>query len=311
MSASLNFVSDRLGSRQVPMTEPLIADVVGDVLGVLRLGRATASRTAHRAPWNLSFGAQSGAGFHVVLSGSCVLEMPDQQPTTLGPGDLVLLPQGLAHGLKHGVSGMTSMLCGGYSLTGGHTHPVLGRLPEFLVLPTAAMQEASLRAVIDVLANELEGGQAGAPAVVPSLVEVLLSFVLRRWYQEDRWRAGDPGGMAPVEDDVVAAALCDIHSNPAHPWTVADLGARGRLSRAAFARRFTMQVGEPPIAYVTRCRMSVAAQRLLRSNDSLVVVSREVGYLSEFAFAKAFKRQYGLAPGTFRRVRGASHASGA
>lgn len=309
MSASLNFVSDRLGSCQAPMTQPLVADVVGDVLGVLRLGRATASRTAHRAPWNLSFGAQSGAGFHVVLSGSCVLEMPDQEPTTLGPGDLVFLPQGHAHGLKHGASGITSMLCGGYSLTGGHSHPVLGRLPQFLVLPTGAMEEASLGAVIDVLANELEGAPSGAPAVVPSLVEVLLSFVLRRWYQ-DRWRAGDPDGSAPFEDDVVAAALREIHGDPAHGWTVADLAARRRLSRAAFARRFTTQVGEPPIAYVTRCRMSVAAQRLLRSNDSLAVVSREVGYLSEFAFAKAFKRQYGLAPGTFRRVGGASHDPG-
>jgi AraC-like DNA-binding protein len=100
---------------------------------------------------------------------------------------------------------------------------------------------------------------------------------------------------------VVTEALRAIHAEPGRAWTVAELGAAGGLSRAAFARRFTALVGEPPLTYLTWWRMTTAG-RLLRSDDlSLRQIAERTGYTSEFAFAKAFKREYGVPPGQYRR----------
>jgi AraC-like DNA-binding protein len=109
---------------------------------------------------------------------------------------------------------------------------------------------------------------------------------------------------AALRDRGITAALQAIHGDPAGPWTVEELGRRAGLSRAAFARRFTMLVGQPPLAYLTWWRMTTAG-RLLREDDvPLRTVAHRAGYASEFAFAKAFKREYGMAPGQYRRRAG-------
>ena len=106
-----------------------------------------------------------------------------------------------------------------------------------------------------------------------------------------------------LHDPQIAAALRAIHADPARQWTVEELGQRAGLSRAAFARRFTGLVGQPPLTYLTWWRMTTAAGFLLRSDAPLSAVARRIGYTSEFAFATAFKRAYGMAPGTYRRRR--------
>ncbi len=100
---------------------------------------------------------------------------------------------------------------------------------------------------------------------------------------------------------MTAAALRAIHSDPARPWTVATLAAEAGLSRAPFARRFTAQLGQPPLTYLTWWRMTTAARLLRESDQPLTTVAARVGYASEFAFSAAFKRRYGVAPGRFRR----------
>ncbi|MGO4748136.1 helix-turn-helix transcriptional regulator, partial [Streptomyces sp. 2MCAF27] len=109
------------------------------------------------------------------------------------------------------------------------------------------------------------------------------------------------GWAAALRDTAVAPALAAIHQMPATQWTVESLAARSGLSRAAFARRFNALVGEPPMAYLTRWRMTTAAQLLQESDAPLTTVAARAGYGSEFAFAKAFKREFGLAPGLYRR----------
>jgi len=128
--------------------------------------------------------------------------------------------------------------------------------------------------------------------------------MVRAWY-EDRPADEATGWAAALRDPAVAAALRGVHDEPARPWTVRSLAGRAGLSRAAFARRFTATVGSPPLAYATWWRMTVAA-RLLRDSDlPLRAVAERVGYASEFAFAKAFKREFAEAPGRFREaVRG-------
>jgi AraC-like DNA-binding protein len=153
--------------------------------------------------------------------------------------------------------------------------------------------------MVELLGDELQAEPPGAAAVAPSLVDALLVYLLRAWL-----RADTSGWSAALADRATAAALAAVHAEPARTWSVAELGAVAGLSRAAFARRFTALVGEPPLAYVTRWRMT-AATRLLRDTDKpLGQVADAVGYGSAFAFAKAFRREYAMTPGEYRHRAG-------
>ncbi|MGK8503183.1 helix-turn-helix transcriptional regulator [Nocardia asiatica] len=127
----------------------------------------------------------------------------------------------------------------------------------------------------------------------------MLLYILRTWADE---RADAPGWARALADKAVGQALRDLHAHPAAPWTVEQLAARNGLSRSVFAQRFTALVGEPPMAYLTWWRMTSAGRVLRESDAPLRSVAAQVGYTSEFAFAKAFKRAYGVAPGAYRRA---------
>jgi AraC-like DNA-binding protein len=192
------------------------------------------------------------------------------------------------------------LLSGGYRLDHERTHPLLAALPDVLHVPADPGHHGSLRSAISLLGDELEGKRPGASAVVPALVDALFPLVVRAWLGNSP-DSSTESWPAVLRDPTLAGALERIHDGPARPWTVASLAHEVGLSRAAFARRFTGAVGEPPLAYLTRWRM-ILAGRLLRQTDfTLAAVAQEVGYSSEFAFAKAFKRDYGDAPGSYRR----------
>ncbi|TXS14331.1 AraC family transcriptional regulator [Streptomyces sp. adm13(2018)] len=161
-----------------------------------------------------------------------------------------------------------------------------------------------MRTVCGPVRPELEVGRRhhriARDAIVPALLDTLLLYLLRTWWLSvcaDRCT----GWSAALGDPVVAGALRALHDDPARAWTVEELGALGGLSRAAFARRFTALVGRSPLAYLTWWRMTTAG-RLLRTDDRpLRAVAERSGYSSEFAFAKAFEREYGMAPGQYRK----------
>jgi len=294
-------------------------DVLSDVLAVMRTGRPRLEQMAWRAPWQQYFAPVPGAaGFHVILDGPCLLTRPDTEPLHLRPGDIVFRPHGEGHTLAgypqvrtaargtpadvpvHAEGPVTVTLCGAYELDPALVHPLLYDLPELIHIPAQAGRRPELRAVVGQLAAELARPRPGTDALVPLLLDALLLYVLRDWLD------GQPapratGWAAALNDPATAAALQAVHRDPAHPWTVATLAAEGRLSRAPFARRFAALVGQPPLSYLTRWRMITAA-RLLRQDDTpLSVIAGRVGYTSEFAFANAFKRHYGTAPGRYRK----------
>ncbi|MFI0976126.1 AraC family transcriptional regulator [Streptomyces sp. NPDC021093] len=207
---------------------------------------------------------------------------------------------GPATGRTDGSAATTVMLCGAYLLDRSRAHPLLDDLPEVIHLPARVGRHPGLRAAVDLLGGELEQPRSGSDAMLPALLDVLLLHILRAWFDEQSADAAT-GWAAALRDPAVAAGLRAIHSDPGRQWTVAELAARGGLSRAAFARRFAALVGQPPQAYLTWWRMTLAT-RLLREGDAtLAAVARKVGYTSEFAFAHAFKREYGTAPVGFRR----------
>jgi len=297
-------------------------DVLADVVTAMKTGPASSGRTEVRGPWGLRFEGSVGAGFHLVLQGTAWLLSPDLDPIQLGPGDAVLLPRGLEHALAdhpdspitdfdpavdfdpeavpQGPGARALLLCGTYRLDRERPHPVLSKLPDVVVVPADPGRHRSLHTAISILGEELDAQRPGAAAVVPALVDALLVLILRAWFENNDCPT-DRGWARALTDPAVVQSLELIHERPGAAWTVADLAADVGLSRAAFARRFTEAVGEPPLTYLFRWRMTTAA-RLLRDHDRpLAAVAKEIGYTSEFAFAKAFKRDFGVPPGTYRK----------
>ncbi len=294
-------------------------DVLSDAITVMRAGRPHANRYELYAPWGMRFPDGQGAGFHVVLQGSCWLLPPEGAPIRLGAGDVAFLHGTGIHGIAdsptsslvdfdprrpnvwpRGDGVAAVVLCGAYLLDTTRAHPLLSELPPVVHLPARIGRHLSLRAALDLLGAELEQPRPGAAAAVPALLDTLLLYILRAWFEE---RAGDPGAdgwTAALADPAVMAALTAIHTAPDRQWTVAELGARAGLSRAAFAGRFTMLVGRPPLTYLTWWRMTIAARLLRESDLPLRTVARRTGYSSDIAFAAAFKREYGITPGRYR-----------
>ncbi|MFE9688004.1 AraC family transcriptional regulator [Streptomyces sp. NPDC006285] len=282
-------------------TGPTDVDVLSDVVTSLRSGRPFANREDRQGTWHIPFAPFAGAGFHVVLSGSCRL-LTEDGSLTLNAGDVILTPHGtrhdladLAHGDRHSP---TSLLCGAYQLDQAQTHPLLADLPPVIHLRSEVGHHPSLHSAISLLGDELQQTRQGTASALSTLLDLLLIYMLRAWLEEESER-GAPGWSAVLADPAVSAALSAMHDDPAHPWTVEELGRRGNLSRAAFARRFTGLVGQSPLAYLTWWRLGIAARLLKESDIPLEAVARRVGYTSRYAFANAFKRAHGVSPGRF------------
>jgi AraC-like DNA-binding protein len=304
-------------------------DILADILTAMRVGTPVAAHTEAHAPWGLRFAHITGAAFHVVLQGSCWLTAlpggPEFEPVVLGPGDVVLLGRGATHAIVSapgvpladfspsrsstsapfgrmvvpGQGARSTIVCGAYRLHRHRRHPLLRDLPEVMHVSALPGQHRGLRAMVELLADELETQPPGATAVTPSLVDALLVYMLRAWLADT---ASADGWSAALTDPATARALAAIHAEPARPWTVEQLAVTAGLSRAAFARRFTNLVGEPPLTYLTRWRMTTAAQLLRQTDKTLDQLAAAIGYGSAFAFAKAFRREYATTPGNYRNA---------
>jgi AraC-like DNA-binding protein len=261
-----------------------------------------------------------------VLQGSCWLTPERGDPVALGVGDVVFLPP---HAGGHALTGdrpasltglppasltgpdtdrddaadaATVLLCGAYLLDGARAHPILAALPAVIHLPARVGRLPELRAAVDLLGAELDDPRQGTDAVVGALLDMLLLYILRAWCDGHAGDESAAGWIRALGDPAISAALRAVHEEPGRAWTVDALAGRGGLSRAAFARRFTALIGRPPLAYLTWWRMTIAARILRESDAPLSSVAARTGYTSEFAFSKAFKREYGATPGRYRRA---------
>ncbi|MFJ2771858.1 cupin domain-containing protein [Streptomyces sp. NPDC087300] len=212
-------------------------------------------------------------------------------------------PRGTVHLESTGPAGpAVEMLCGKYRLDPAHTHPLLAEIPDIVHLPRRAGSHPELAAAIDLLGREAGASRCGGDVAVPSLLDLLLVYMVRAWLTET---AADSHGTArwPValNDPVVAQALRLLHETPEAPWSNAELAARTGVSRATLARRFTTLVGRAPMAYLTWWRMSRAATLLRDTKHPLDTVARQVGYSSPYALSHAFSRTFGTTPGRYRQ----------
>ncbi|MFG2669085.1 AraC family transcriptional regulator [Streptomyces sp. NPDC048387] len=290
-------------------------DVVSDAIAAVRLGRPSSARVRAGGSWCVRLDPYEGAGFHVVLAGDCWLLADGGEPVPLATGDAVLLPHGAGHVLADSPvdaaaaaralpleryreapprGGGVEMLCGKYRLDRSRVHPLLAELPAVVRLPAGAHGE--LQAAISLLGGEVDAQRPGSAIALPSLLDLLLVYMVRASVA-----GAAPGSWsAALGDPVTATALQAVHADPAAPWTVDRLAAEAGVSRPTLVRRFTPLVGRPPMAYLTWWRLTLAAARLRESSDPLAAIAARVGYGSPYALSHAFLREFGTTPGRYR-----------
>ena len=242
------------------------------------------------------------AGDVLILRGGQAFELlthPEAVPMRLSEALLAGSEPAQARRLDLAGDGpVTEFLCGAYTFTGTLCDALVAQVPEVAVVrPT----DGSVAAAVDLVRQELAHERAGTSMVLDRMLDVLLVGCLRAlWVDQPR----PPVWAGVPQDPAVGAALRALHAQPAHPWTVEELAGVASLSRAALAKRFTAEVGAPPMTYLTQWRMGLARQSLSEDGATLAAVARQVGYASEYAFAAAFKREVGEAPGRWRARQG-------
>ena len=302
-------------------------DPLADVMDVSRVRGAMLANVRACAPWGLALPQSSGASFHALTSGTAWVRVDGAAALQLMPGDLLLLPTGIAHRLSStpdgrcrpfdrtikeqlmtadgdlllaGSGAATTFVCAGYDYDHDVAQSLLSLLPTVLHVPADPVAGSQISAVVSLLAGELGTRDAGARAAVARLIDLLLIHAVRAWSASADGEP--PSWLRALHDPVVARALAALHARPDEPWTIESLAAEVHLSRATLARRFTELVGEPPLTYLTRWRMDLAARRLKDTTDPVDTIARAVGYTSEYAFNRAFSRHRGQPPGRYRRA---------
>lgn len=297
-----------------------------DVLDMLRVrGTLMANLRAH-APFGLRVPQAPGAAFHGVTTGGFWVRIPGQPPHELVAGDVMLLPTGAPHVIASDPAGPTRLwdrvaksqaknpageiildgpgrsthvICAAYTYDHEVAHPLLSLLPPVLYLSGKEMAEDNaVHSTLGMLRRELATRATGSGIVIDRLVDVLFVHVIRAW-------AGGPHApgsswLQALRDPAIARALSLLHARPAESWTIDMLAREVSLSRTTLARRFTTLVGEPPLSYLTRWRIELAARQLRETGDAVSTIAHRVGYTSEFAFSRAFARLRGGAPGRYR-----------
>ena len=304
-----------------------VMDVLTDLLQRSRARGAAFAHTTVRGDWGVRFPSGPRVSVHAIVAGEAHLwaDAPEVA-TRLAPGDIVLVRESQRHHMAHlpgaacipfgdlpldptarrrfvaGDGPATVFFCGAYDFEGDLCRPTLDALP-----PTFRLRPApgsTLRATMDLLGREMLHDAPGQQALLDRLLDVALVQVLREHFTAAD--ASAPPWFRASGDPHVGAALRAMHAEPARQWTVADLASEATLSRSAFARRFTEQLGVGPLAYLTEWRMALARERLRDSDERLAAIARSLGYTSEFAFAAAFKRHHRSAPGRWRTAKRAA-----
>ncbi|MEM8962735.1 MAG: AraC family transcriptional regulator [Acidobacteriota bacterium] len=303
-----------------------MADVLSDVLGDLGLRGEVFCRTTLGPGISLSF-PTGQAHFHVIERGPCWITIPDDDISLLASsGDLLLLVAGSGHAVAsderaavdHGLWDIVpshydaerltldlsddepcvEMICGRFSMDSVGSEAVVGVLPSVVHLRGRSGQLVDgLASMLRLLSAEATSNAPGSSLARARLVELILIGAIRRWLVET---GDDQAGWLPaLRDPVVGAALGNLHTRPEHPWTVSELSSTVGLSRSPFAARFKSQVGVSPMKYLTSWRMRLAV-RLLRRGTSVGEAASAVGYASDAAFSRTFKKEMGVPPSSFR-----------
>jgi AraC-like DNA-binding protein len=317
-------------------------DALSDVLRVARLTGGVYLHAEFFAPWCMAARVPPehcapalGPASHLILYHYVVegelhirVEGEDGEGLLLGAGEVVLLPRNDPHlmgsdltlppaegsdiihppkdgglfSIHHGGTGArTRMICGFLGCDRAEGNPVLSTLPPLLKLDVEQSGAAEwIRSTFQYAAEEVAAGRPGSETVLAKLSELLFVEAVRRY--AEALPQGQAGWLAGLRDPYVARALALLHRDIARPWNMDDLGREVGLSRSALADRFIRLISVPPMHYLASWRMQVATEKLRNTSGSLAQVAEMIGYNSEAAFSRAFKKAFGTAPATWRRL---------
>jgi AraC-like DNA-binding protein len=306
------------------------SDPVGEALHFLRMNGAFYCRSELTSPWGLTMPPMAGyIWFHVVTSGRLWLETGDRDEdgSWIHPGDLALVPHGEGHVLRsepgapapgildlerelisdryeilrHGGGGEpTGLICGAVRFEHPAAENLIRILPSTIrIKPSSSPRLDWLESTLRLMAAEASELRPGGEAVITRLGDILVIQAIRAWMENDP--AARSGWLGALQDPQIGRAISLIHRDPARHWTVASLADELAMSRSAFAARFSELVGEPVMAYVARWRMNVAVDALTEEGATVAELADRLGYRSEAAFSRAFKRVIGASPGEVRR----------
>lgn len=315
-------------------------DALSHTLRVVRLVGAIFLQGKFTAPWCyqsppadvaaplLEPNAERVVIFHLITHGECHVTLDGAAPVKLNAGDVIVFPHGDAHRMASdpallpatgarldqllarrprllifgGGGAATQLMCGYLACETRLARMLLDGLPPLVQVNVRGSSSGLwLENSIRYALAEARSPRPGGEGVLSKLAEVLFIEVLRLYMNEQQ--PGRTGWLAAVSDRIVGAALLTMHEQPAHPWTVEELAHQAGTSRSVLAERFQQLVGSPPMQYLTHWRMLLAANLLAGSNAPLARIAGEVGYQTDTAFSRAFRREYGVPPAAWRRSR--------
>ncbi len=303
-------------------------DALTDILNTLRLTSSLYFRTELTSPWGVEVPTKEKvARFHIVIRGQCWLQIRGEEGIHLSNGDLVVIPHGASHQLAdtptttirplsevleevaytgkgplvYGGGGAgCCLVCGEFSFDDLGNHPLLENLPHRLLVPGDSSYNTKwLDSAVGFIAHEAAKLEPGAHAIIDRLSEIILIQVIRATLSVTKEHIPF---LSAFTDSRVNQVLTAIHADPANDWSVESLGQLVNMSRSSFSNRFTELASMTPLQYVIFVRLQKASRLLTETSTPLITVAESVGYRSEAAFSQAFKKQYGMRPGEFRRT---------
>lgn len=308
---------------------PPVIDPVGEALHFLRMSGTFYCRSEFTSPWGLAIPPmQNCLMLHVVTVGRCHLQVDGAPDQLLQPGDLTLVPHGEGHVLASspglpasklfeidreqvseryemlrlgGGGERTTMICALFQFEDPAAQQLITFLPKVIRVDSwAAPQSDWIQSTLRMMAAEASEMRPGGETVITRLADILVIHAIRFWITHPL--SEQTGWLGALHDAQIGPIISKIHRYPGHPWTLESLAAEALMSRSAFSARFTELVGESAMRYVTRWRMNDARSRL-QSGATVAETAMSLGYESEAAFSRAFKRRLGVPPGTVRRIR--------
>lgn len=329
-------------ARPAALTEPSLPptiramDPLSDVLRAVRLTGAYFYLVEAGAPWSVSAvpakqlaprilpGVEHLISYHIVIEGRCWGGLEGEEPIELAAGDVLIFPHGDAHGLGSSPESWvnvdltdttparypetvllgdgareTRFVCGFLGCDAHPFNPLIASLPRVLHVPRAA--GGWLSTFPEQVVHESRATHAGSDTMLTRMAELMFIEVVRRHLQT--LGAEQVGWLAALRDPVVGGALSLMHDRPAYDWSLPELAREVAASRSVLAERFTHLVGIPPMQYLAQWRLQLATELLMRDSAKVSAVGVQVGYDSEAAFSRAFKRATGAAPAEWRRRR--------
>ncbi|MBX2885444.1 MAG: AraC family transcriptional regulator [Granulosicoccus sp.] len=313
-----------------PRTDPELppsSDPLGEVLQLLQLTGVLYCNAHLSDPWGIELPQLPGVmNLEIVTSGHCWIEIENETPVYMPQGSLVLLPRGNRHLLRGNPGDKATKLeaipverigdrfermrfGGGGRLTnityyGVRFDPYLADrlirvLPPMLHLRTHIDDGSWLQSTIQFIAQEARHQKSGSETVITRLADILVIQVIRHWVESSREEKH--GWMAALHDRQIGKAMSLMHRHPEQDWSVESLAHEAGMSRSGFSARFTSVMGESVKQYLTELRMQLAHRALRETTDSLIQIAERVGYQSEPAFSRAFKRVFGVPPSAVRK----------